>query len=296
MVGGQGFTLALDDQRATVQTRGGRVAAYRVGGRDVLAGTENPELFAFRGSLLAPWPNRVVGGRWAWEGRLLQLPVNDLAAGAALHGLVFDVEWSVTQVDAYSILLTYALPAHPGYPFRLLLTAAYALTPEGLTCSLTALNSGTEPAPVGLGVHPYIAAPDLVDDLMVTIPAARVLQTDATWQESGRPSVEDAGVDFRSQRRLGDLALDAAFTAVAHEGGRTEAIVGLPDGRQVVLWSGRTCRWWLLYTGHTLPGTDVRRSLALEPMTCPPNALNTGEIDVLAAGASLRLDWGVTVR
>jgi aldose 1-epimerase len=253
-------------------------------------------MFAFRGSLLAPWPNRVAGGRWSWEGRDLELPVNDPAAGAALHGLVFDVEWSVTRVDATSIALAYALPVQPGYPFPLQLDATYALTPDGLACSLTALNSGAQPAPVGLGVHPYVAAPGLVDDLVVRIPAEQVLKTDDAWREVGRPPVQEAGVDFRSARRLGELQLDAGFTDVARDAeGRTQVTVGLPDGRQVVLWAGRTCRWWLIYTGHTLPPADFRRSLAVEPMTCPPNALSTGEIDVLAPGESLRLDWGLTV-
>lgn len=294
---GQTFSLGLGDQRATVETLGGRVVDYQVAGRDVLAGAENPDLFAFRGSLLAPWPNRVVAGRWTWRGRRLELPVNDPGAGAALHGLVYDVDWSVEHVDSCSIALSYALPAHPGYPFPLHFTAEYVLTAAGLACALIARNTGGEPAPVGLGVHPYIGAPALVDELLVTIPASTSLQTDAAWQETGRPPVEQAGVDFRSPRRLGELALDTAFTDVIADGdGRTEARVGLPGGHEVVVWSGATCRWWLLYTGHTLLPADRRRSLAVEPMTCPPNALNTGEIDVVRPGEALRLDWGFSLR
>ena len=170
---------------------------------------------------------------------------------------------------------------------------SYELGNDGLRCALMAVNIGSQPAPVGLGVHPYIAAPGLVDDLDITIPAETLLETDAAWRETGRLPASSVGLDFRSPRRLGELTLDAAFTDVTvGAGGRTEAAVRLPDGAQVVLWSGATCRWWLLYTGHTLPTEDFRRSLALEPMTCPPNALNTNEIHVLAPGEELRLDWG----
>ena len=293
----QTFVLTLGDQVATVATRGGRVASYRIGDRDVLAGVENPDLFAFRGALLAPWPNRVVGGRWTWQGQSLELPINDPGADAALHGLVYDVAWSPAHVDSCAITLDYQLSPRPGYPFRLALTASYALGPDGLACTLAAANTGSEPAPVGLGVHPYLQAPGLVDELEITIPARTLLATDSAWRETGRPSVAAAGVDFRTPRRLGDLRLDAAFTdVVVGPEGRTEASVGLPDGARVVLWSGVTCRWWLLYTGHTLPGDDLRRSLALEPMTCPPNAFNTGEIDVLEPGEQLSLDWGVSLR
>jgi aldose 1-epimerase len=290
-------TLTLANQEATVATLGGRVVDYRSNGRDILVGTENPALFAFRGSLLAPWPNRVVGGRWTWQGRQLELAVNDPASGAALHGLVAEVEWDVEHVDSCSIRLGYDLPATPGYPIPLRLTAAYSLSTDGLACALTATNAGEDPAPVGLGVHPYLAASGLVDDLVVTIPAATLLQTDDAWRETGRPAAATVGLDFTSPRRLGDLVLDAAYTDVTFAAnGRTECTIDYPDGATVVVWGGPTCRWWLIYSGDTLTPEDRRRSLALEPMTCPPNALNTGEIDVLAPGESLRLEWGFSLR
>jgi aldose 1-epimerase len=289
--------LQRGDQRAVVSTTGGRLVGWSVAGREILAGHENPDRFAYRGALLAPWPNRVAGGRWTWKGRELQLPVNDPDTGAALHGLVYDKTWDVERADEHAVSLTYALPSHPGYPFPLQLRASYELGEGGLACSLTAANTGDDAAPVGLGVHPYIAAPGPVDELVVTIPADTLLETDDAWQEAGRLDVEVAGTDFRSGRRLGSQELDAAFTDVRHDGtGRTETCVELPGGPTVLLWSGSSCRWWLLYTGHTLPPPDFRRSIAVEPMTCPPNALNSGEVDILEPGAELRLDWGFELR
>jgi aldose 1-epimerase len=289
----QVFDLVLDGQAATVASRGGVVRSYRVAGRDVLAGVENPALFAFRGSLLAPWPNRVVAGSWAWHGRELRLPVNDPAAASALHGLVFGTDWAVEHVDSCSIALACELAKHEGYPFPLRLTVSYALTPAGLACALRAVNVGTEPAPVGLGVHPYIAVPGLVDDVILTIPARSLLQTDAAWQETGRRPAAEADLDLSSGRRIGDAEIDAAFTDVVPDAeGRLAARVAMPDGGVVTLWAGPTCRWWQVYTGHTLPPPDYRRSIAVEPMTCPPNAFNTGEVDVLEPGGSLQLDWG----
>lgn len=290
-------SLALGDQQAVVHARGGRVETYRVGGTEVLAGGEDPELFAFRGALLAPWPNRVAGARWRWEGRELELPVNDPNSGSALHGLVFDVDWTFELIDATSAVLTYALAAQPGYPFPLLLTVSYALGRDGLRCALRAVNVGAEPAPVGLGVHPYIAVPGMVDDVLLTLPATTLLETDSVWQETGRRAVAGTGLDFSSGRRIGDTALDDAFTDVrADDDGRSRAGVELPDGNVVTVWAGSTCRWWQVYTADTLGPADRRRSVAIEPMTCPPNALNTGEIDVIAPGKAVQLDWGFQLR
>jgi aldose 1-epimerase len=294
---GQTSTLVLGDQEATVDTSGGRAASYRVGGRDVLDGIEIPAMFAFRGSLLAPWPNRVAGGRWSWQGRDLDLTVNDDAAGAALHGLVYDVEWSVEQVDSASILLGYDLPETGGYPFPLRLTVAYELGVDGLACALTATNVGSDPAPVGLGVHPYLAVPGLLDDLVLTIAGDTVLETDESGRLMEPRPAANSELDFRTPRQLGESNLDVAYTDLTFGAdGRTEVDVQLPDGATVVVWGGRTCRWWQVYTAHTLAPEIRRRSFAVEPMTCPPNALNTGEIDVVAPGESLRLEWGFSLR
>jgi aldose 1-epimerase len=290
-------TLTLGDQQAVVHARGGRVETYRVGGTEVLAGAENPELFAFRGALLAPWPNRVAGARWRWQAKELVLPVNDPGSGSALHGLVFDVDWSLEQIDATSVVLSYAIAAQPGYPFPLQLTASYALDRGGLRCALRAVNVGAEPAPVGLGVHPYVAVPGVVDDVVLTLPATTLLETDSAWHETGRRAAAGTGLDFSSGRRIGDAALDDAFTDVsADDDGCSRAGVELPDGRVVTVWGGSTCRWWQVYTADTLVPADRRRSVAVEPMTCPPNALNTGEIDVIAPGEALQLDWGFQLR
>jgi aldose 1-epimerase len=164
------------------------------------------------------------------------------------------------------------------------------LEEAGLRCVLTAKNTGSSAAPVGLGVHPYVDALGLVDELVLSLPVRTVQLTDESWRGVGRAPA-DIGTP------LGPCEIDAAFCDVIRDAdGRTQAVVRRPDGSEVVIWSEGTCRWWVVYTGHTLPAPDYRRSIAVEPMTCPPDALNTGEIDVLEPGAALELVWGVFVR
>jgi aldose 1-epimerase len=52
----------------------------------------------------------------------------------------------------------------------------------------------------------------------------------------------------------------------------------------------------MVFTGDTL--ADVkRRSIAVEPMTCPPNAFRTGEgVIVLEPGESTTGRWGIETR
>src|SRR3954447_18330642 len=122
------YTLVEGDQQATVSSTGGHIVSYSVGGKDILAGHENPAKPAFRGALLAPWPNRVAAGRWSWQGTENQLTINDPQAGAALHGLVYDVEWSVVSTSPGAVSLAYDLAPSSGYPFPLHLEVTYALS------------------------------------------------------------------------------------------------------------------------------------------------------------------------
>ena len=287
------LTLALHRQQAEVCLVGGRLSSYRVAGRELLAGQEDPARFAYRGALLVPWPNRVAAGRWSWQGEDLELPVNDPDTDSALHGLVSTALFAVESQTAAGIVLVHELGPSAGYPFRLLVRVTYGLEPGGLVCSLTAVNLDDRPAPVGLGVHPYVTAPGLVDDLELTLPARTQVLSDAAWFEVGRVPAHD----FRTGRRIGPARLDTAFTdLVADATGRLEVVFGLEDGLELVLWSGATCRWLVVYTGDTLLPAARRRSVTVEPQTCPPNALVTGQIDVLEPGAALRLDWGFTLR
>ena len=86
-----------------------------------------------------------------------------------------------------------------------------------------------------------------------------------------------------------DLERDAdGLARVATHGTRTE-------GAAVELWVDETYPYLMVFTGDPLPDVD-RRSLAVEPMTCPPNAFNSGEkLTVLEPGQTITSAWGITV-
>ena len=68
------------------------------------------------------------------------------------------------------------------------------------------------------------------------------------------------------------------------------------DGANAVaLWVDEHYRWLEVFTGDTLPRLEKRRTgLGVEPMTCPPNALRSGEdIRTLAPSESVTTCWGI---
>ena len=183
-----------------------------------------------------------------------------------------------------------------GYPFALEVRIAYELSEAGLAVSTTALNIGERPCPYGAGQHPYLSAGGgLLDECTLELPArTRVLTDNARQLPSGEEPVEDTRFDFRSPRRLGEERLDYAFTDLIRESsGRAVARLGRPDGSCAELWADEHYSYLELYSGDTLAPQRRRRGLGVEPMTCPPNAFQSGEgVITLAPGQSLTTRWG----
>lgn len=298
---GRLFEILLFEQRAVVTESGATLRIYEVGSRPVLEpfdGAESPVVGA-QGEILAPWPNRVVDGRWRWDGADLQLWITEPSRGHAIHGLVRRLRWTTTEVEQHRVTLETTLLAHPGWPFPLHFETSYALTPAGLACGLTATNIGRHACPYGMAVHPYVAVPGgTVDDAVVRIPAATWMATDDRLSPTGRRPTAGTPYEFDGTVPVGPRRADNAFTDLERlADGRVEAAVTAPDGRTTVVWGDAGIRWWQLFTGDALPDRWRRRALALEPMTCGPNALNTGDdLIVLEPGEHHATTWGVTLR
>ena len=66
-----------------------------------------------------------------------------------------------------------------------------------------------------------------------------------------------------------------------------------PGGDGLTLWVDDAYRYLMIFTGDALPDVN-RRSVAIEPMTCPPNAFRTGtDVIRLEPGESWTGAWGI---
>ena len=286
---GRGFTAIVTEVGATL-----RELSWQ--GRPLVAGFGRHDLpHAYQGAVLAPWPNRLAGGRYRWGGREYQVPLTEPERLNALHGLVCHVPWQVSASDPESVTLTHRLWPQRGYPFALDLRAHYALSDEGLTFTLTATNVGAAPAPYGASFHPYlVAGTGTVDDWTVQVPAATYLTVDPDrLLPVALAPAGPAGYDFRSPTSLRGVEIDHALTdldfdtdtdtdtgagagaGVGADGTVTLRLLG-PGGRGVAMAWGRGAPWLQLCIPDVHNPAMTRQSLAVEPMTCPPDAFNSG--------------------
>jgi aldose 1-epimerase len=292
---GEQLELVHGDLRATVVEVGAGLRTFSAGGREILDGYAEDELCSSgRGQVLMPWPNRIDGGAYAFGKREHRLPLTEPEAGNALHGLVRWTAWTVRERTAERVVCAHVLRPQDGYPFALDLEVDYALSGDGLTVRTRAANLGPDACPFGAGNHPYIRAAGLVDDVVLRLPASTVLDADARGIPTGSAPVEERGLDFRAPRAIGETVLDHAFTGLERDGdGLVRVELEDADGARTVVWADEAYGYLQLFTGDPLPDV-ARRSLAVEPMTCPPNAFRTGEALVrLEPGEAWTGTWGI---
>ena len=279
---------------------GAGLRTYTVGARDRIDGYARDEMCSgSRGQLLVPWPNRIAGGRYEFGGAEHQLALDEPAMSNAIHGLTRWANWSVADSAADRVSLRYTLYPQPGYPFLVELEIAYMLDADGLRVRTSATNRGDEPCPYGAGYHPYLRLDaERIDGLELLSPASTVYESDVHQIPTARTSVTGSPFDFREPRASGATKMDHAFTDLQRDGdGR--ATVRLHDpatGEALELWCDARYEYLMVFTGDALPDPARRRTgLAVEPMTCAPNAFRTGDgLEVLEPGASTSATWGLS--
>ena len=295
---GTQWSIEADGHRATVVEVGGVLRHYSVGDTEVLDGFSAEEISpASAGQILAPWPNRIRDGQYAFQDKSYQLPLTEPARHNAIHGLVNWSRWSAIEQSADAVTLEVEVPAQIGYPWWLRLRTRWSVSAGGLRCDQEVVNISGTAAPWGYSVHPYLRLPGVaVDDILLHVPGQSRIVADARLLPIGAVKVAGTDYDYTEPRRIGIQILDTTFGDISHDAdGRTEVTIADPHSdAKVTVWADDKFKYWQVFSGDTLHGERFRRSVAIEPMTCPPDAFRTGrDLIVLAPGESWTAAWGI---
>jgi aldose 1-epimerase len=287
---GKQFTITAGEYELTAVEVGGGLRRYAHSGADVVAPYAEDELPPNgAGSVLMPWPNRLRGGRYTFAGRQYQVPITEVARGNAIHGLARWARWVPVAVNASSVTLGCDIPPQTGWPFEVRAEVTYALHPDhGLTVTAVARNHGDSPAPFGAGFHPYIGLRGhRLDETTLHVPARQRFVTDEAQLPVGPQDVAGTPYDFGKARRLKTLRMDDTFAAP----GPSAVDVRTSSGG-AHLWYDAAFGFVQVYTNEELEGGPA---IAVEPMTCPANAFNSGTgLLVLEPRSAWTGTWGIT--
>ncbi len=246
------------------------------------------------GIVLAPWPNRVADGRWVLNGVTQQLDITEVARMNALHGLLRNTDYRVLERAEASLTLGATIFPQHGYPFRVETTVQYALVEDGLRVTHTARNDSAAPAPVAFGTHPFFRIGDVpTEELVLTLHASTYFDVDERLNPIAEVPVT-GDFDLRQGRRVGELHLDTAFGGVETVD-RVVATLAAPDGREVRLWQDENHGYAQVFTTREFPKDGGHGlAVAVEPMTAPPDALNSGlGLKWVEPGETWSVEWGI---
>lgn len=297
---GAQWLLSHGDQHAVVVEVGGGLRSYEKGGLDVVAGYRaDQDCVHGRGQVLAPWPNRIRDGVYEVGGVRRQLPITEVARGNASHGLVRWALWELVRQEEGLVEVRYRLHPQPGWPWFLDLGMTYRLGDAGLSVTATAHNRSAEPVPFGFAAHPYVAtAGTPAPDVRLTIPAATYVTVEPErLLPVGTAPVAGTDHDFREPRALRATSLDTAYTDLERAGENWRVVVeGGPAG-PVAVWGGPGLDWVQVFTEKAaLPvGGEQTPGVAVEPMSCPADAFNSGDsLVMIAPGDTWTARWGIS--
>jgi aldose 1-epimerase len=227
--------------------------------------------------LLFPFPNRIRGGKFVWEGRTYELPRNERNVHA-IHGLVLDKPWEArvlprrTAIRGAFRLSKHAPKRVTYWPSDFLLEATFELQGTTLKMEFSVTNMGASSLPWGFGIHPYfrlpLAQPGDERECLVHVPAAALWELE-DFLPTSRILPVPPDLDLRQPRRFSELTLDHVYTSLAFEGAWCrcwieDSLLKL----RVSLRFDKTYRELVVYTPPT------RDAICLEPYTCVTDAVN----------------------
>lgn len=284
------ITIAFNNQRAVLSPWGASLRRYflvEADGRetDIVWGySGGSQKKGGQGDVLIPFPGRIAGGRYSFDGEAFQLERNDKEGPNAIHGFVRMLPWRVVRAEASCVLFDICLEAEQygckGYPFSLAIQVTYGLDDKGLSCSFDVRNAGTRPAPVGVGFHPYFTVgTSLIDEAEARIPGAGFLEFNDRLVPTGR-ILSAAGTewDCRAFRRIGEKKFNHCYVQLDRdaEGMATASLRDAGSGRMIEVTMDRSFSAIVVYTGDAIADAP-RRAFAIEPMTCASDAFNHPE-------------------
>ena len=296
MATSEAIEISSNGYLARLNTLGARHEKLTFNGRNLIEERRPDPRGFYCGDILAPWPNRIEDGIYEFAGQKYSVEVNEVARRNALHGLVTNEIWQISNRTTDAVTFSLDAPASEGYPFHLQYSLEYHVDSDGLSIKLTAHNRGDGPAPFGASIHPYLIADEStgVNQWEITLPADHFMSVDGErLLPVGIESVAATDFDFRNGRTIKDTFIDHAFKVSDGPVARV-VTVKAPSGNGVAMEFDSSSKWVQIHTADRDGDPTGRLSLAVEPMSCPPNSFNSGlDLVLLEPGTDYSISWRI---
>ena len=286
--------ISSNEVSAVISTEGAALIGLSVSKLDLIEPNTRDGLYA--GKILAPWPNRIRDGKYSFNKKDYQLPVNEVSKNNSLHGLVANCQWEVILQDQSKVILQHLLNQPDIYPGKLQLQVTYEIIENGIEITVLSENVGELSAPYGVSIHTYLVAGALVknNELLLQLPSDQFLEVDA---ERLLPiklqPVTGSNFDFISLKKISNLFIDHAFKYSSDYPRSILLLNAEGQGAEVIF--DEQSKWIQIHTADRDLQADSRMAVAIEPMTCPPDAFNSG-IDLIVLEPGKKHEYKLKIK
>lgn len=249
---------------------------------------------SFKGTKLSPFANRINRGKYCYNGNSYQLDINLEEEGHALHGLLyrspFKLDHHSADEDAVSAVYSYLYASEKiGFPFKYKLLVTFRFTSKNqFTCTTEIKNVSDTTMPLGDGWHPVFKTDVSVDNMHVKFTAED--QVNLNGIMPGQKAIEFDR--FKDYKAIGEQSFDHCFK-LKTPGNSVFSLLYEILGLRINVWQETgddKYNYMHLYTPKD------RQSIAIEPVTCAPDAFNNGEgLKELQPGEEISLSYGIEV-
>jgi aldose 1-epimerase len=194
------------------------------------------------------------------------------------------------------VILEHLLNQPAVYPGKLQLQVIYEIIESGIEITVLSENIGDISAPYGVSIHTYLVAGASVknNDLFLQIPADQFLEVDA---ERLLPiklqPVTGSSFDFTNSKKISDLFIDHAFKYSSNYS-RSSSLLDQDRGGVEMIFDDQS-KWIQIHTADRDLQADSRMAVAIEPMTCPPDAFNSG-IDLIVLEPGKKHEYKLKIK
>jgi aldose 1-epimerase len=278
--------LKLDSETAvtaTISTAGAALKRLTVGGTDLITLTTGHELNPYAdGLLMAPWANRIDGGKWKLDGQELQLEINDPIMNNAIHGLVSQTVFEIANKTESSVTLSTLIQPTAGYPFKLEISVTFELTSDGIDVKHHAKNLSENAAPFVVGAHPYLQISGTpTEELEIKSSVRTVDLVNERKIPIGKQDISGSEFDITDWRELSTCDFDHGFSNLVRDSnGRAHHLLRSPSGEMLDIWQSAEMKYAFIFTPDFYTNNadqTPRTAIAIEPQTGPANAFNSKE-------------------
>lgn len=253
--------------------------------------------------ILVPFPNRIAGGKFTYDGKNYSLPLNDHGINA-IHGFAFDRPWRVVEEEADETwarivgefeMLRDSEYTEENWPGNFRVRCEMRWLGNQLIQEFSVKNLSDLPMPFGLGTHPYFRLPiddsrtldecyisvfaETVVELEKTIPTGETKPVDMETRLSNTYLFE--GSEALQPTLIGSRRFDTVYTGLRSlephdEQGYQFTHQLFTETREaspalVTISNDADFPYVVVYT------PPHRKAICIEPYTCVTNAVNIGD-------------------